>query len=276
MFDYLMENTEEDIRLELKTDPDAVKRQAASGGILPGMKVLDVGCGIGKTTAALAELVGPDGCVVGIDGSPERLRIANEKYSKGNIRFERRDFKQSFGWHEEFDAVWVRFVLEYFRKDSMEVLANILPGLKPGGRLVLADLDQNCLLHYGASERLMTTLKDIMSRLTQGFNFDPYAGGHLPGYLYDLGFSDIRISIEPHHLIFGEIDPVNDHNWTRKVQLTAVQSGCDFSAYAGEEFAAFSNRYEAFLQEFREFFRSPRRFTYTPLVIASGTKVPAE
>ncbi|KAK2624661.1 hypothetical protein QTJ16_005854 [Diplocarpon rosae] len=44
--------------------------------IAPGSRVLDVGCGPGNLTAHLASLVGPTGCVVGIDPSPERISLA--------------------------------------------------------------------------------------------------------------------------------------------------------------------------------------------------------
>ena len=39
---YLMENAEEIIRLELKTDPEKVRQQARWCGISPGYKILDV------------------------------------------------------------------------------------------------------------------------------------------------------------------------------------------------------------------------------------------
>ena len=76
---YLMENQDECLRLEIKTDPDVVKRQAAWAGIGPGMRVLDVGCGSGITTAAIADLVGENGHVTGLDFSEERLQIARER-----------------------------------------------------------------------------------------------------------------------------------------------------------------------------------------------------
>lgn len=58
------------------TEQDA---QAATGrwmdeaGVVPGMRVLDVGCGPGAVTALLLERVGPGGRVVGIDRAPPLL-----------------------------------------------------------------------------------------------------------------------------------------------------------------------------------------------------------
>lgn len=44
-----------------------------AAGLRPGMRVLDVGCGAWDVTFAAADLVGPEGSVVGLDRSPEAL-----------------------------------------------------------------------------------------------------------------------------------------------------------------------------------------------------------
>ena len=56
---YLMENSEEALRLELKTDPEAVRSQANWCGVEPGMSVLDAGCGPGKVTSILYKMIQP-------------------------------------------------------------------------------------------------------------------------------------------------------------------------------------------------------------------------
>ena len=48
----------------------------AEAGIRPGMRVLDLGCGAGDVTFVAADLVGPDGSVVGVDRSPQALARA--------------------------------------------------------------------------------------------------------------------------------------------------------------------------------------------------------
>ena len=45
---YLMEDSEEALRLDVKTDPDAVRKQVQICGIGPGCRVLDGGCGSGR------------------------------------------------------------------------------------------------------------------------------------------------------------------------------------------------------------------------------------
>ncbi|MBE0598037.1 MAG: methyltransferase domain-containing protein [Desulfuromonadales bacterium] len=271
---YLMEHKDEEARLEIKTDPEVVKRQAAWAGIKPGMRVLDVGCGIGKTTAALAELVGPAGQVVGLDYSAKRLALAQERYGSDRIRFIHHDIRTPFHSSPPFDAVWARFILEYFRHDQLAIVGNITASLGLGGIACLVDSDCNSLLHHGQDERLQKTLEDIMGRLARDHDFDAYAGRRLFGHLRSLGFHDISCRIEPHHLIYGELSTVDAYNWTRKIEQSARVSGCTFDEYAGEEFSRYPSRYDAFVAECTRFFTSPERFSYTPLVICRGLKTP--
>ena len=75
-----MESIEEIIRLEVKTDPEVVRKQALWCGMKPGLGVLDVGCGSGKATSILHEMIQPGGSVLGIDYSEERTTYARERY----------------------------------------------------------------------------------------------------------------------------------------------------------------------------------------------------
>lgn len=269
---YLMENKEEGLRLEIKTDPEIVKRQAAWAGIGPGMRVLDVGCGIGVTTAALADLVGEDGHVVGLDASEERLEIARQRYASKQVSFVRHDIRTPFHSKVPFDAIWARFILEYFRKEQAEIIANSASSLRIGGIFCAVDSDNNSITHYGHSDRIQRTMDDIMARLEQNFNFDPYAGRRLFAHMNTLGYSNIKCMVEMHHLIYGQLSDRDAYNWLRKLELTATQSGCKFEAYSCEEFAHYPTRYDAFVAEFTEYFTNPTRFCYTPLVLCRGEK----
>ena len=62
---YMMENLEEAIRLELKTDPHEVRKQALWCGLKPGHHVLDAGCGPGMITSILYEMIQPGGEILG-------------------------------------------------------------------------------------------------------------------------------------------------------------------------------------------------------------------
>ena len=71
--EYLMEDDQEAVRLDRKTDPATVEKQALWAGIKPGMRVAGWGCGAGKTTFHLNRLVQPEGQAVGFDTAERRI-----------------------------------------------------------------------------------------------------------------------------------------------------------------------------------------------------------
>jgi len=261
---YLMENDEEAYRLDIKTDPEAVRKQAVWAGLKPGMSVADLGCGSGKTTSVLNEIVLPGGRATGLDFSGNRIDFARRNYGDKGIEFKQLDIREPLEGLDRFDFVWVRFVLEYYLRDSFDIVRNITASLKPGGILCLVDLDHNCLSHYGLSPRLESTVARAMEFLMENVDFDPYAGRKLYSYLYDLGFEDVDVKLEAHHLIFGALRDSDAFNWLKKVELLGTKMKFVFDEYEGG--------HEEFIREFKEFFRSPRRFTYTPLIICRGRK----
>jgi SAM-dependent methyltransferase len=262
--EYLMENSEEAIRLDVKTDSSIVERQARWAGVEPGMRVADVCCGAGKTTAVLHRLVQPAGTATGIDASETRIRYATANYNAPGIEFVTEDITEPLDVLGTFDFVWVRFILEYYRTTSLEVVRNISTLVKPGGILCLIDLDHNCLSHYGLSLKLERTLFSLMEALETRADFDPYAGRKLYSYLYTMGYEDISVDVQSHHLLYGKLRDNDAYNWLKKVEVTSRKIGFTFDEYPGG--------YLEFLTEFKEFFADPGRFTYTPVISARGRR----
>jgi len=100
-------------------------------------RVLDIGCGDGKITARLADLL-PEGKVVGVDLSPEMISFARSKYSPEefrNLSFQVAD-ASALPFREEFDLV-VSFACLHWVRDHQPVLSGIRQSLVPGGRILL-------------------------------------------------------------------------------------------------------------------------------------------
>ena len=265
--DYIMEDDYEALRLDMKTDPETIEKQALWAGIKPGMRVADIGCGSGKTTFYLHQLVQPDGQAIGIDGSEHRLNYAREHYNADGIEYVSRDFMQPLDDLGQFDFVWLRFVLEYFRSKSLDIVKNVATILKPGGILCLIDLDCNCLRFFGLGERLERAVYGIMAALEKNIDFDPYIGVKLYSHLYDIGFKDIDVHITSHNLTFGELSDITKFNYTRKVEVAARNSGYNFEEFTGG--------FDEFFEEFKRAFADPRRFHYAPIISCKGLKPPA-
>jgi SAM-dependent methyltransferase len=261
---YFPESKDELNRLEDKTDISVVIDQARWAGLQNGMQVLDVGCGPGITTFALAEVAGSSGRVVGIDRSEERIAYARGKYEAQNVEFVQCNFFDDHSALGQFDFVWMRFIHEYFLKEAYQLTEHISKLVKPGGVLCLIDLDRNCLNYHGHSARLERNIQNLFECFMKNNNFDPNAGIKLYGHLHDLGFINIRVDVRAHNLIYGELSERIRNNFWQKIGMGGRQSGWTFEDYE-DGFAGFE-------REFKTYFESQRRFCYTPLIISRGVK----
>lgn len=111
-------------------------------GIVPGMRVLDVGSGAGDVAILAAELVGNSGEVVGTDPARAALAAARARVAARalrNVSF-REGYPAEMAFEMPFDAVIGRYVLE-FMPDPAAVLRKLARQLRPGGVLVFHELD---------------------------------------------------------------------------------------------------------------------------------------
>ncbi len=105
-------------------------------GIVPGSRVLDVGCGFGDTAIEIAHRVAPNGEVVGVDCCQAFLDFAwrhAEFELAPNISFAVRDAERDLGEHE-YDFVFSRFGTMFFM-NPVAGLRSMRRALKPGGRV---------------------------------------------------------------------------------------------------------------------------------------------
>lgn len=98
-----------------------------------GEKAIDVGCGPGGTTAALAKSVGPDGHVLGVDISRPLIEAAKAQ-ALANATFLVADATTHPFEAASFDLVFSRFGVMFFA-DPVAAFANLCRALKPSGRL---------------------------------------------------------------------------------------------------------------------------------------------
>jgi arsenite methyltransferase len=110
-------------------------------GTQPGDRVLDVGCGPGFYCLEIAEEVGPDGLVVGIDSAAPMLELARRRCEAfDNVSFKHGDIMSIPVEDESFDRAICVQVLEYI-EPATGALSEIMRTLRPGGRVVVWDID---------------------------------------------------------------------------------------------------------------------------------------
>ncbi|HEX2363767.1 MAG TPA: methyltransferase domain-containing protein [Bradyrhizobium sp.] len=103
-----------------------------------GDRILDVGCGCGSTSIALAEQVAPSGFVLGIDISGPMLARARELAPKGApVDFALADATVYPFDPESFDLLVSRFGVMFFAEPAVS-FANLRRALRPSGRVAFA------------------------------------------------------------------------------------------------------------------------------------------
>lgn len=111
-----------------------------------GEVVLDIGCGAGATTLAVADRVGPTGRATGVDVSAPLLELARRRAAgRQGVDFLLADAQIHPFARGAHDLVVSRFGSMFF-EDTVAAFANLRSALRPGGRMVLvawADLEPN-------------------------------------------------------------------------------------------------------------------------------------
>jgi enediyne biosynthesis protein CalE5 len=174
---------------------DPVLLRAAD--LRPGQRVLDVACGIGDPSLAIARWIEPRGTVLGVDVAPPMIQVARRR-AKGldirNARFVVGDMQRQKLPRRRFHRIVSRFGI-MFVEDIAKALENLHGALAPGGRVafaVWAEASRNAML---------STATMVMKPYMKEPPPDPEAGPHpmrlgrptlLPRLLRSAGFRGIR------------------------------------------------------------------------------------
>ena len=139
------------------------RRFLNAAGIGKGMKVLDIGSGAGDVALTLAEFVGNDGSVVGVDVNAEILETARSRAETAgitNVEFIAGDAR-TLDLPDDFDAIVGRLVLMYMAEPG-DALKQLATRLRPGGIVAFQEIE---LTFYRALAHPDTPL---VNKLTAG------------------------------------------------------------------------------------------------------------
>lgn len=169
----------------------------AAAGPRAGARVLDIGCGTGSTAWPLAEAVGADGFVTGIDISAPMLGVARARGAgRANIEFLEAD-AQVFGFEaRRYELLCSRFGVMFFG-DPVAAFSNLRRALTPGGRLCFA-----CWAPLGDNPHWSIPFDIVAAELGAPAARHPHAPGpmafsdpdYVTGILRAAGFAEVSVS----------------------------------------------------------------------------------
>jgi ubiquinone/menaquinone biosynthesis C-methylase UbiE len=157
-------------------------------GLAPGHRVLDIGCGAGDVSLIAADLVGPNGSVVGIDRSPAAVANARDRARRGdhsNVEFMVGDISEAEP-PGQFDVIVGRVVLMYVPEPA-KALARLRTHLRPHGIVVLQEGD---IVSMGAEPEcpLISKIRGWMVEAFERTSCVVNMGSRLASVLHQAGF----------------------------------------------------------------------------------------
>ena len=173
-------------------------------------RALDVGCGCGHTTLALARRIGPGGSVTGVDVSAPMLALAEElavqdTADRAEVTFQEADAQTHAFKPESLEIVFSRFGVMFF-DDPVAAFRNIHNALTVNGQLAFCCWQPRAVNPFMtmpamAALELLPAPPEMPPRTPGPFAFAE--ADYVEAILTEAGFKDIAITPISHPLVFG-------------------------------------------------------------------------
>ena len=258
---YIMEDPREGFRLEQKIDANAWVRMYLEPHVFPGARVLDVGCGPGVVLGAIAA---GDRRVrgTGVDLAPRRIAQAQEKHAHNRrLEFVCGDVQELDFESGCFDVVYSRMLLQYV-PDKEKAVGEMVRVCKPGGTVMMQDLDGQLVWHYPEDALMQQTVTRVLGHL-QKRGFDPFVGRKLFWLARNSGLDNVQVQAECYHLIAGAIEPDVFKQWELKLEIAKPR----MQEALGSDYEA-----EEEVRRFLSYLRRPDTLTYSNVFTVVGEK----
>lgn len=162
-------------------------------GLEPGMRALDVGCGTGEESAALAGIVGPEGQVLGIDFSAAMVGESQARWASlaPRLRFEVGDVHALGLPDRSWDVARADRMFQHLASPA-GALGELVRVLRPGGRLVVSDPDWGTYVIDAPPSPAVRRYHEF----AQGQARNPWIGRQLYGLFRAAGLRDVAVEAQ--------------------------------------------------------------------------------
>jgi SAM-dependent methyltransferase len=193
--DQFDEETSRQIEAVYLTPDVANQRDKVVAMLAPraGENALDIGCGPGLTTQALAQQIGATGKVIGVDIAAPMLAIALKRCENlPQVSFSQCDILSMPYENASFDIALATQVYEYVEAID-EALVELARVIRPGGRVLLVDTDwESCV--WGSSDD--ARMRRVIDTWNQHIP-EPQLPRTLKSRLERAGFDDVKVDVIP-------------------------------------------------------------------------------
>jgi ubiquinone/menaquinone biosynthesis C-methylase UbiE len=157
-----------------------------------GLRVLDVGCGTGAISNGIAKLVGPTGCVIGIDNTEKFITSGNESYKETpNLKLVHSDLF-NYTNDENFDLIVSARTLQWL-SNPQDALKKMKSLLNPGGQISILDYNHEKLEWSPQPPESMQVFYRSFLNWRADAGMNNQIADHLADYFTEAGFHSIEI-----------------------------------------------------------------------------------
>jgi ubiquinone/menaquinone biosynthesis C-methylase UbiE len=166
-----------------------------ANGLAEGASFLDVGCGGGNVALMAAKITGDTGKVTAIDFDEALIELDKQDAEKRGITNILYDAKSAgdLNYNNEFDMAYSRFLLSHL-EEPLVVLNNMVKSVKPGGRIIVEDIDFSghfCYPACSAFEQYVQLFIATAQQRGQNANIGP----RLPSLFNEAGIGQVNFDV---------------------------------------------------------------------------------
>ena len=216
-----------------------------AAGIGEAERAADIGCGTGVVSRWMAGRMGSAGRVDGIDISPEQVAVAsgiNVDAGSGAVAYHVGNAYEPSLPESAFDIVFCRLVLCHLKEPGRAVEA-MVSLLKPGGRLVLVDMDLQDIFTMPHNRSYADYVRDVVIPYQEKIGVDYSVGRRLPELMAAAGLKIDSVMAEQPIFREGPEKHLWEKTWMAALQR-AVPEGI-ISMERGMELLADMERHTA-------------------------------